>query len=141
MAGYSTAAVAMYAVGFAGSADEAAALMCLAGAACDFGQGANWATIVDVGGEYAGAAAGFVNMVGNAGNYLQPVIGALIFRSLGWNALFGVYAISLLAAAAMWFFIDPRQSFCRPAAIGPDPHAPELLKDRPQETQDVRIRR
>jgi MFS family permease len=111
MCGYTTAAAAMFGVRFAGSAEAAAALMCLASAGFDFGQGANWATIVDVGGRYAGTATGFINMVGNAGNYLQPVIGAVIFRSLGWDFLLAVYAAASLAAASMWLFIDPGRPF------------------------------
>ena len=49
----------------------------------DFGQGANWVTIVDIGGLYAGTAAGFINMIGNSGNWLQPPIGAWVHGSLG----------------------------------------------------------
>jgi ACS family glucarate transporter-like MFS transporter len=111
MIGYSTAALAMYLLPFAGSAKQAAVLMCLASAACDFGQGANWATIVDVGGRYAGTATGFINMVGNAGNYLQPPIGAVIFHTFGWNALLAVYSCTFLVAASMWLFINPARTF------------------------------
>jgi MFS family permease len=118
--GYTLAAAAMVGVRYADSASEATALICLAAAAIDLGQGANWATIVDIGGRHAGTAAGFVNMVGNAGNYLQPYFGALIFQSLGWNALLAVYAAALLGAAGMWFFIDPNRAFddCRDAGRG-----------------------
>ena len=35
-----------------------------AAAAFDFGQASNWASIVDLGGRYAGSAAGLVNMIG-----------------------------------------------------------------------------
>src|SRR6202011_6395403 len=81
--GYSVAAVSMFCVQFTETAEQAAFLLCLAAAGGDFGQGANWATIVDIGGRYAGTATGFINMVGNAGNYLGPWIGAIIFRELG----------------------------------------------------------
>jgi nitrate/nitrite transporter NarK len=109
--GYLTAAVAMYFVRFADTAAEASFLICIASAACDFGQGANWATIVDIGGRYAGTAAGFVNMVGNTGNFIQPYIGARVFKSEGWDVLLGVYSIAFLLAAAMWLFIDPNRTF------------------------------
>jgi MFS family permease len=111
MCGFTVAAVAMYGVRFTGSPEQAAVLMCLASAGHDFGQGANWASIVDIGGRYAGTATGFINMVGNAGNYLQPFLGAVIFRSLGWNALLGVYAGAFLGAASMWLFITPDRTF------------------------------
>ena len=108
----------MYAVRFVSSPQEAVVLMCLANAGHDFGQGANWATIVDIGGRYAGTAAGFINMVGNSGNWLQPPIGALIFNRLGWNALFAVYAAMYLIAASCWFLIDPHPKFYEDSSAG-----------------------
>ncbi len=109
--GLIVAATAIYSVRFVSDPDHAVVLMCLAGAAYDFGQGANWASIVDIGGRYAGSATGFINLVGNMGNAVQPFIGAWIFGRFGWNALFAVYAGVFLVAAAMWLFIDPRRSF------------------------------
>lgn len=87
------------------------ALMCLAYAAHDFGQGANWATIIDIGGSHSGIAAGFNNMIGNTGNAIQPFIGALIFNRFGWDVLFVVYSCAFLGAASMWFFINPNRTF------------------------------
>ena len=55
--------------------------MCVAGAAYDFGQAANWATIVDVGGRYAGIATGLINL-GNIGNVIQPWLGDLAVQPL-----------------------------------------------------------
>jgi MFS family permease len=109
--GFATAATAMACVPLTSTPEQATILICVASAGVDFGQGANWATIVDLGGRYAGTAAGFINMVGNAGSYLQPVLGAQIFGHFGWNTLMGVYATSFVAAAAMWLFIDPRRPF------------------------------
>jgi ACS family glucarate transporter-like MFS transporter len=76
---------------------------------------------VDIGGRYAGTATGFINMIGNTGNYLQPFLGAVIFRSLGWNVLLGVYAGAFLGAAAMWLFITPDRTFyaCESSAETP----------------------
>jgi MFS transporter, ACS family, glucarate transporter len=109
--GASTAGLAIYAVKFAQTPTQATILLCIAAAAFDFGQAANWATIVDLGGKYAGSAAGLVNMIGNLGNAFQPVIGAMIFGAVGWNALFAVYAVAYVVAASMWFFIDPTKTF------------------------------
>jgi ACS family glucarate transporter-like MFS transporter len=125
--GYSVAALAMFSVQFTETAEQAAFLLCLAAAGGDFGQGANWATIVDIGGRYAGTATGFINMVGNAGNYLGPWIGAIIFRQLGWNFLMGVYAAALLGAAAMWLLVNPDRTFYQ----DPQPAPPEQPPSRP----------
>jgi MFS family permease len=111
MCGYTTAAMAMFSVRYAASPEEATILMCVASAAHDFGQGANWATIVDIGGHYAGTATGFINMVGNAGNYVGPYVGAKIFHALGWDALMAVYAAAFLGAAVSWLFIRPERTF------------------------------
>jgi sugar phosphate permease len=109
--GYLVAAVAMLSIRFVHSPQAATVLLCLAAGAFDFGQGANWATIVDIGGRYAGTATGFINTVGNLGNSAQPVIGAWIFNTFGWNALFLVYAAAFLVAASMWLFINPNRRF------------------------------
>jgi ACS family glucarate transporter-like MFS transporter len=109
--GATTAGVAIYCVKFADTPTTATILLCIAAVGFDFGQAANWATIVDLGGRYAGSAAGFINMVGNMGQAFQPFIGAMIFNALGWNTLFFVYAIAYFVAASMWLFIDPTRSF------------------------------
>lgn len=113
--GLSTAAVAMYAAGQVKDTSTSIALFCLAGGAFDFGQGANWATIVDVGGRYAGSATGFINLVGNMSNAVQPFVGAWIFNTYGWDMLFTVYASVFVVAASMWFLIDPTKTFYGPA--------------------------
>lgn len=90
---------------------EATILMCVAAAAFDFGQAANWASIVDIGGRHAALAMGMINMIGNLGASAQPYIGARIFNTFGWNTLFGVYAAAFLLAMATWAFINPTRTF------------------------------
>lgn len=111
VSGCIVAACAMLGIRLVERPEHAVMLMILAAAAYDFGQAANWATIVDIGGEYSGVATGFINMVGNTGNYLQPYLGALIFGNFGWGALFYVYAGCYLLAASMWLFINPNRTF------------------------------
>jgi MFS family permease len=110
LVGLTTAATAMYCVQFV-NPDWVVVLMCVAGGAYDFGQGASWASIVDIGGRYAGSATGFINLVGNMGNAVQPYIGAWIFGRYGWDTLFAVYAGVFLVAASTWLVIDPRRTF------------------------------
>lgn len=119
--GYVTSAAAIWSVRFAETATEATVLMCVAAAAFDFGQGANWATIVDVGGRYAGVAAGLVNLVGNLGNAFQPYVGQKVFNAAGggWDVLFSCLALAYLVAASMWLFIDPGRSFHREGEASP----------------------
>ncbi len=114
--GCATAASAIFALRFVHTPREAVILTCIAAAAYDFGQGANWASIIDVGGAYAGTAAGFINMIGNMGNFIQPVVGAAIFTHLGWPALFVGYAAAYLLSGSMWVFIRPDRRFYEDAA-------------------------
>ena len=58
ISGAFTACVAMLLLMHARTPLQATILLCLAAAAFDFGQAANWATIVDLGGRYAGTTAG-----------------------------------------------------------------------------------
>ena len=111
VSGCLVAAAAMLAIPHVGTQRDATILMCVAAAAFDFGQAANWAAIVDMGGRHAGIAMGFINMVGNLGNSVQPYVGARIFNTFGWNALFGVYAVAFLLAMAMWTMINPTRCF------------------------------
>lgn len=111
VSGCLVAAAAMLAIPHVRTQRDATILMCVAAAAFDFGQAANWAAIVDMGGRYAGVALGFINMVGNLGNAAQPYIGAEVFNSFGWNTLFGLYAVAFLLAGAMWMVINPWRVF------------------------------
>lgn len=114
VAGPIVAAAAIFSLQFADTPFKAVALMCVTMGAYDFGLGAKWAAIIDVGGAHAGLAAGFVNMMGNlGGNSLQPIVGAAIFTHFGWGTLFVAYAGTYLLSAAMWLFIEPDRQFYR----------------------------
>jgi MFS family permease len=104
------AAIAIFSLRFVDNPNTAIVLMCVAGAAYDFGQAANWATIVDVGGRFAGIATGLINL-GNIGQVIQPWVGAKLFNTYDWNTLLAALAGAFLLAAAMWMFIDPRRTF------------------------------
>jgi MFS family permease len=105
------AAGAMLAIPHVTTQREATILMCIAAAAFDLGQAANWASIVDIGGRHAALAMGLINMIGNLGAAAQPYVGARIFNTFGWNALFCVYAASFLLAMTTWVIINPTRAF------------------------------
>ena len=108
-----TAALAMMGILFVHTPGQATVLLCIAAAGHDMGQPINWASIVDVGGRFAGTAFGFINMVGNIGNSVQPVVGQWIFNHMGWNALFITYAAFFAIASCTWLFINPNRRFYR----------------------------
>ena len=111
MSGCLVAAAVMIAIPHMTSQRDATILMCVAAAAFDFGQAANWASIVDIGGRYAGVAMGFINMVGNLGNAVQPYVGAEVFSGFSWNMLFAMYAAAYLLAMSTWVVINPTRPF------------------------------
>jgi sugar phosphate permease len=106
-----TAAAAMYAVPTMNTPLKATILLCVVYVAYDFGQGANWSSIIDIGGRYAGLAAGMINLIGNIGNAAQPYVGAFIIEKFGWSVVFAVYSLAFLLAGSMWLLIDPRRTF------------------------------
>ncbi|MCC7084419.1 MAG: MFS transporter [Pirellulales bacterium] len=111
VAGCLVAAAAMLAMPYARTAGSATLLMCVASFAFDFGQAANIASVIDIGGRNAGIAMGFINTVGCIGNAVQPYVGAVIFRVFGWNVLFVVYAAAFLLASTSWAIINPTRTF------------------------------
>jgi nitrate/nitrite transporter NarK len=119
--GYCVAALAFLALRHVHTPTQAAILCCVIATASDFGQGANWSSIVDIGGRYAGTALGLVNTLGNLGHFVQPPLGQWVFHTFGWNALFVVYSAAFAVAASMWLFINPN----RPFHPDPPPRAPQ----------------
>lgn len=111
MGGYLVAAVGMFLIRGVESPRAAIVCMCVAVFAFDFGQGSNWASIVDIGGRFAGIATGFLNMVGNTAGFVQPIVAPYVFKNYGWNVLFALYALAFVLAAVMWLFIDPTKRF------------------------------
>jgi sugar phosphate permease len=102
----------MACIPFTHTPGHAMALVCLASFGSDMGQAPAWAAIIGVGGEYAGTAFGFVNMIANAaGNFMAPVICPTIFHRFGWGTMMDVYAASFFVATCMWILVNPTKQF------------------------------
>lgn len=68
----------------------------------------SWTACMDVGGRYVGTLAGTMNMMGNLGGFVSPiVIGYVIDRTGNWNTTFYVTAAVYLVGALFWFVLDP----------------------------------
>jgi len=108
------AAISMACIPLAKSSGQAMALVCLASFGTDMGQAPAWAAIIGIGGDYAGTAFGFVNMIANVGgNFLAPVLCPRIYHRFGWGAMMDVYAAAFLLGTVMWLLIDPTRRFYR----------------------------
>lgn len=73
--------------------------------------GPSWAVPMDIGGEVSGTVSGMMNMAGNIGGALSPIVFGVLVQFGSWQAPFIVAASLLVVGAAIWgFWIDPSTS-------------------------------
>jgi sugar phosphate permease len=93
--------------------DAYAAVFCLTGAMffleCTIGP--SWAVPMDTGGKYSGTVSGMMNMAGNIGGALSPLVFGILVQLGSWQAPFIVAAALLVIGAGIWaFWLDPERS-------------------------------
>lgn len=68
-----------------------------------------WGACMDVGGNYAGTLSGTMNMMGNAGGALAPVVAGYILKATNdnWNLVIYVAAAVYFVGAFFWLALDP----------------------------------
>lgn len=70
--------------------------------------GPSWAVPMDTGGKFSGTVSGMMNMAGNIGGALSPLVFGVLAQYGSWQAPFIVAAALLVAGAAVWaFWLDP----------------------------------
>jgi sugar phosphate permease len=73
--------------------------------------GPSWAVPMDAGGKYSGTVSGMMNMAGNIGGALSPLVFGFLVQYGNWQAPFIVAASLLVLGAAVWaFWLDPDRS-------------------------------
>jgi sugar phosphate permease len=73
--------------------------------------GASWAVPMDTGGKYSGTVSGMMNMFGNFGGALSPVVFGYIAQQGNWQAQFFIAAALLVLGSLIWgFWLDPECS-------------------------------
>ncbi len=74
----------------------------------EFTIGPSWAVPMDTGGKYSGTVSGMMNMAGNIGGALSPLVFGILAQGGSWQAPFIVAAALLVAGSAVWaFWLDP----------------------------------
>ncbi len=70
--------------------------------------GPSWAVPMDTGGKYSGTVSGMMNMAGNFGGAISPIVFGYLAQGGNWEAPFIVAAALLVAGSGVWaFWIDP----------------------------------
>jgi ACS family glucarate transporter-like MFS transporter len=91
--------------------DHPVLVMLAMGAASFFGDltmPCSWGACMDVGGKFAGTFSGSMNMMGNLGGALSPLVFDWLSKKAGgWPLAFDVSAGVYFVAALCWLFIDP----------------------------------
>jgi D-galactonate transporter len=73
--------------------------------------GPSWAVPMDIGGEVSGTVSGMMNMAGNIGGALSPIVFGVLVQFGSWQAPFIVAASLLVIGSAIWaFWLDPGAS-------------------------------
>jgi sugar phosphate permease len=74
----------------------------------EFTIGPSWAVPMDTGGKYSGTVSGMMNMAGNFGGAISPIVFGFLAQGGNWQAPFIVAAGLLVVGSAVWaFWIDP----------------------------------
>jgi predicted MFS family arabinose efflux permease len=83
--------------------------MALASFASDLTMPISWDACVEIGGPYCATVAASMNMLGNLGGFVAPVIGGIILAhtSGNWNLVLEVMAVLSAISALCWFYLDP----------------------------------
>ena len=94
---------------FLGNPTWAMLAMGLSGFCNDLSMPGAWGACMDVGGKAAGSLSGSMNMMGNLGGAVGPVMVPYLLRwsDMNWNVPIWVAAATYLISALCWIFIDP----------------------------------
>jgi len=122
LTGFPLAAAAAVAAILTPSPSLSAWLFAAAAGLAALGVAPGWAVSVEVGGAHAGVVSGAMNMFGNLGGALSPlVIGFSLERFGSWQAPLLSVAALYVVAAVLWLRIDPDK---RIVIVGPDTTPP-----------------
>jgi ACS family glucarate transporter-like MFS transporter len=65
-----------------------------------------WAACIDLAPHHSGLLAGLMNMGGNLGGWISPVLTAYIATRFGWSRALDFAALTTILAGVVWFMVD-----------------------------------
>ncbi len=108
VAGMAGAAGCLLAATFLREPWMAVTAIALASFGNDFTLPGAWTACMDVGGSCVGTLSGVMNMIGNIGGVVSPIVlGYIVGRTGDWNLTFYVAAALYFLGAICWWFLDP----------------------------------
>ncbi len=85
-----------------------ALLVGFAGLFNDFALPCAWGACMDVGGRFSGTFSGAMNMMGNLGGFIAPIVtGYILDLTHSWNLVFSLSSGVYLLGAVSWMLLDP----------------------------------
>lgn len=69
-----------------------------------------WATCIDLAPNYSGSLSGLMNMGGNLGGWISPVLTAWIASHFGWTQALDFAALLTISAGLLWFMVHADQN-------------------------------
>jgi len=136
LGGFSATAVLLFAFSRIQAVVPAMVVMGLASFASDLTMPISWDACVEIGGAYTATVSAAMNMLGNLGGFVAPVVGGMILqrtgpKSGGWNLLIDTMVGAAAVSAACWLYLDPESAQRRretrhyaAAALSPDSTSP-----------------
>jgi sugar phosphate permease len=106
IAGFVVCAAATVPAALVSNLQVSVAFYCLAFFSLEWTVGISWAIPLDIGGDFAGSVAAFMNMCGNIGGAISATVLGFMVGAFGWNVPFLVTGGLCAVAAVLWLKID-----------------------------------
>ena len=102
------------------TANNTLAILLLASAAgfIGFATASWWATCNDLTRNFSGSLSGLMNMCGNVGGWIAPILTPYLAAHFGWRQALHFAALPTLIAGALWFIVSADQNLEKDASQG-----------------------
>ena len=78
---------------------------------------ASWSSVISLGGQYTGSVSGWINLWGNIGGVLAPIVTAFLVQAYGWNNAFSITALFGIIVVVCWIFVNPGKALMPEAVV------------------------